>query len=111
MCDWLESDPSGLDDEALAALVMELEEAADRLDAARLKVLGEWDARAVWAGDGAYSGVGWLAARGSKARGTLSALLRDARQLRQMAETAAAVFEGRLPAGAGQGPVVVPGGE
>jgi hypothetical protein len=96
MCELLDVDPAGLDDEALAALVVELEDRADRVEAARLRVLGEWDARAVWAADGAYSGVGWLAARGSKPRAALSALLRDARQLRQMPETAAAVWEGRL---------------
>jgi hypothetical protein len=96
MCELSDVDPAGLDDEALAALVVELEERADRLEAARLRVLGEWDARAVWAIDGACNGTAWLAARGSKARGVLAGLLRDARQLRKMPGTAAAVSEGRL---------------
>ena len=96
MCASVEIDPAGLDDAALAELVVSLQAEADRLEAARLQVFGEWDARAGWAIDGAPGGAGWLAARGSLARGTASALLRDARKLRTMDLTAAALAEGRL---------------
>jgi len=96
MCEPTEVDVKALDDAALAALVVELQEATDRLEAARLRVLGEWDARAVWALDGACNGASWLAARGDVARGPTAGLLRDARHLRSMPETAAALAAGRL---------------
>ena len=96
MCESWEVDPAGLDDGALAELVLTLQAEADRLEAARLKVFGEWDTRAVWALDGACNGAGWLAARGSLARGSVNTLLRDARKLRTMDLTAGALAEGRL---------------
>ena len=49
MCEPTEVDVHTLGDGALQALVVELQQQADRLEAARLRVLGEWDARAVWA--------------------------------------------------------------
>ena len=96
MCEPTEVDVHTLGDGALQALVVELQQQADRLEAARLRVLGEWDARAVWALDGACNGAAWLAARGNVARGPTATLLRDARHLRSMPETAAALAEGRL---------------
>jgi uncharacterized protein DUF222/HNH endonuclease len=96
MCESLEFEPAALDDAALAALVVELQAQADRLEALRLRVLGEWDARAVWALDGACNGAGWLAARGNVARGPTAGFLRDARRLRTMEVTAAAVESGAL---------------
>ena len=96
MCGLSDVDVGALDDAALETLVVELQEQADRLEALRLKVLGEWDARAVWALDGACSGAAWLAAQGSVARAPVSGLLRDARHLRAMPETAEAVEEGTL---------------
>ena len=96
MCEPTEVDVHTLGDGALQALVVELQQQADRLEAARLRVLGEWDARAVWALDGACNGASWLAARGNVARGPMATVLRDARHLRAMPETAAALAEGRL---------------
>ena len=51
MCEPTEVDLHLLGDAALQALVVELQQQADRLEAARLRVLGEWDARATlpWA--------------------------------------------------------------
>jgi hypothetical protein len=46
--------------------------------------------------DGAYGGAGWLAAQGSKSRAAVGGLLKDARQLRSMPVTSAAVAQGRL---------------
>ena len=68
MCEPTEVYVHGLDDAALGALVVELQRQADRLEAARLRVLGEWDARAVWALDGACNGASWLVAQGNVAR-------------------------------------------
>ena len=96
MCEPTEVDLHHLGDAALQALVVELQHQADRLEAARLRVLGEWDARAVWALDGACNGASWLAAQGNVARGPMATMLRDARHLRAMPETAAALAEGRL---------------
>ena len=96
MCAPTEVEVHQLGDAALAALVVELQEQADRLEAVRLAVLGEWDARAVWALDGACTGASWLAAQGNVARAPMAGLLRDARHLRSMPETAAALAEGRL---------------
>ena len=96
MCAPTDVDVHQLGDAALGALVVELQEQADRLEAARLRVLGEWDARAVWALDGACTGASWLAAQGTVARAPMAGLLRDARHLRAMPETAAALAEGRL---------------
>ncbi len=96
MCATADVDVGVLDDAALSAFVLELQEQADRLEALRLRVLGEWDARAVWALDGACSGAAWLSAHGSVARAPMSGLLHDARRLRCMPATAEAVGEGRL---------------
>ncbi len=97
MCELVEgAELSALDDAALSALVADLEVRAARLDAERLRVLGEWDARAGWAADGAASGASWVAGRGYTARPVAAGWLRDARQLRTMPETSAAVAEGRL---------------
>ncbi len=96
MCESWKCDPGGLDDAALAELVVEVQAEADRLEAWRLRVLGEWDARAVWAADGACNGASWLAALGNVARAHMSGLLHDARRLRGMPVTAAAVADGGL---------------
>ncbi len=109
MCESWKRDPAGLDDAALAELVVEVQAEADRLEAWRLRVLGEWDARAVWAADGACNGASWLAALGNVARSVAGGLLHDARRLRGMPVTAAAAR--RWWPGAGQGPPVGPGGQ
>ena len=96
MCEPPDMDVRQLDDAALAALVVELQRKADQLEALRLEALGEWDARAVWALDGACSGASWLAAQGNVARPAMSGFLRDARHLRAMPRTADAVAEGTL---------------
>jgi hypothetical protein len=61
-----------------------------------LAVLGEWDARAVWATDGACNGASWLAGRGDVARGPTAGMLRDARHLRALPETSEALASGTL---------------
>ena len=96
MCEPLECDLGALDDAALSALVVELGAQADRLEATRLKVLGEWDARACWALDGAGNGASWLAAQGNVARSQVGGFLHDARRLRTMSATTTALAEGGL---------------
>ncbi len=96
MCEWWDGDLAAIDDDALAALVAEVETQTAALEAVRLRVLAEWDARGGWARDGACSGAGWLAARGQVGRAAAASAVRDARQLRTMGATAAAVAAGRL---------------
>ena len=96
MCEPAKIDPAALDDDALGALVVELGAEADRLEALRLEVLGEWDARAVWATDGACNGASWLAAQGNVARSQASGFLHDARRLRTMVDTTTALACGAL---------------
>ncbi|HEY2429178.1 MAG TPA: DUF222 domain-containing protein [Acidimicrobiales bacterium] len=96
MCEALEVELGALEDSALSALVVELGARADRLETLRLEVLGEWDARAAWAADGAANGASWLAAQGNVARSQAGGFLHDARRLRTMAGTTTALAEGAL---------------
>ena len=47
----------------LTEVLLGLEALATRLEAARLRVQGEWDHRQAWATDGAVTGGQWLASR------------------------------------------------
>ena len=96
MCEPWAADVAGLDDDGLAGLVGELEALADRVEAARLAVVGEWNARRLWAVDGAYNGAGWLAARCRRSRAEMASLVSDAGKLRTMAVTGPAVAAGGL---------------
>ena len=98
MCEPVETELSELDDVALGALVDDLDRRAAEVEAQRLMVLGVWDARAGWAADGACSGAGWLAARGRSGRAASAGLVGDARRLRSMPATAAALAAGGLGA-------------
>ena len=62
----------------------------------RVALLGVWDARVAWAGDGAQSGPGWVAARTEQARGAVSGEIRVARGLRSMPVTEKAFLSGDL---------------
>src|SRR5579885_908188 len=81
----------------LSARVVALEEARDRLEAARLALVGEWDARGEWAADGASSAKAWIAAHGRSSLAQAGGLVATARKLRaHMPITAAWVADGRL---------------
>ena len=67
-----------------------------RLDAAECRWLAEWDARQVWAVDGALSGTAWLRNHHGVASVPMRERLRVARQLRSMPVTAAAFDAGEL---------------
>ena len=95
MCD-IDVDVSGLADDDLADRVLALGSLADRIEAARLAALAEWDRRAVWAVDGACSGASWLAARGNVTRGAASSAIRAGRRLATLGVAGPAVFAGTL---------------
>jgi hypothetical protein len=88
--------PGDLPDAALSELLVELDAEWNRLAAGRVALLGVWDARVAWAGDGAQSGAGWVAARTEQARGAVSSEIRVARGLRAMPVTEKAFLSGDL---------------
>ena len=88
--------PKEMADAELGAYVEHLCLLADQVEAARLAALSEWDARAVFAYDGAPNGATWLASRGRLGRAQAAGMVRTARQLRTMPATAAALAEGEL---------------
>lgn len=55
------TDGGALCDEALAAAMLRFEAAQARLDAERVRLTGEFDARKLWAADAAKSAAAWLA--------------------------------------------------
>jgi hypothetical protein len=92
----LEVDPTVLGDAELSRRLEELCALADRVEVARLAVLGTWESRAVWAVDGAPNGAAWLGARGRLSRAQAGGMVRTARRLRTMPATASALGDGRL---------------
>jgi Domain of unknown function (DUF222) len=54
-------DPQSLSRDELRVWVCEARRLADRVEAARLAMTGEWDARQVWGDDSCLSGRSWLA--------------------------------------------------
>jgi len=92
----LTANPAGLDDDSLNERLEQLIAVGERIEAARLRTVGEWDARAMWAYDGAGNGGAWLAAKGQMGRSAAGGLVRAARRLRTMPHTAAALADGTL---------------
>lgn len=86
----------GLDDDGLADRVRDLHELRNRVDAALAETSGSFDARVVWARDGARSGPGWIAARTAASYGRAKTDIGLGRALRAMPVTAEAFDEGRL---------------
>jgi hypothetical protein len=78
--------------------VVALDGCRNRLDATVVHALGVVDARDMWAGDGARSTAGWVAAHTEAARGAASREVRLGRSLRTMPETDAAFSSGALGA-------------
>ena len=76
--------PGELPDASLSELLVELDATWNRLTAGRVALLGVWDARVVWAADGAQSGAGWVAARTEQARSAAAGEIGVARGLRAM---------------------------
>jgi hypothetical protein len=89
-------DRRGWSGAARSARLVELLEAAERLQAETLRCVGEWDAQADWALDGAVSPRSWLAYRVPVARVAASRLVGAARLAREHAATGAALAEGSV---------------
>ena len=81
----------GLDEEIVA-----LVELRDRVDAALVQRFGAFDASEQWKHDGCFSAACWLRARADIARGDAQRIARQARLLRTMPATEAAVADGTL---------------
>ena len=99
----LSLDPRDLVDSQLADLLLEFEQAARRIDAARAKVLAEFDTRSAYVADGSPSAATWLRAKCGMSRGAASEQVRLARGLRELPVTAAALRDGRINASHAQG--------
>ncbi len=77
---------------------MALDACRNRLDAAAAHVAGAFDAQAMWAGDGARSSAGWIAADAEAARAGAVRDVKLGRALTSMPETDAALSNGSLGA-------------
>ena len=97
--DVLNVDPRDLADSQLADALVEFEQAARRMDAARARVLAEFDSRSGYVADGCPTAASWLRAKCQLSRGASGALVRLARGLRELPVTAAALADGRINAG------------
>jgi len=84
-------------DDELSLALLEASAAVNRAEATRLALAAEWDRRAAWAADGAYSGRCWLADRATLSRAEAGAVLRTARVVASAPLVAAAVADGTLP--------------
>jgi hypothetical protein len=98
----LDIKPDQLDDDQLSEYALELMKLNDRLQAATLAALGEWDNRAVWAADGAVSGGAWLARRAELSGQEARALIRASRSLHRTTAVAEAVASGELSTNKGR---------
>ena len=96
MAEVWEVDPESLTDAALAARVRELDVERCRVEAAMARAVAVWDARKVWAYDGATSGTAWLAHRCELSRSSAATLVRTARRLESMPTTRAATHTGEI---------------
>jgi hypothetical protein len=92
----LDVDPATLSGADLNGRLLAAHQARVRLDAAECRYLADWDARQVWAADGALSGAAWLRNRHGVASRPMRERLRVARRLRLMPLTAAAFEAGAL---------------
>jgi hypothetical protein len=90
------ADASSLNDGEQCALLLVSAVERNRLDAAECRLLADWDARKVWAADGALSGAAWLRNRLGCSTSWAWARLRVARRLRHMPLTTAAFESGEL---------------
>jgi hypothetical protein len=87
---------------AVKEALVALDGCRNRLDATVVHALGVFDARDMWAGDGARSTAGWVATHTEAAKGAASRELRLGRSLRTMPGTDAAFSDGTLGAAKAQ---------
>ena len=90
----LDGDLDAVDDDAITATMVGLEDLETRLQAARLRVQSEWDRRQLWALDGCVTGGQWLASRCAMAGSTARERLRIAAKLRSMPIVFATLADG-----------------
>jgi hypothetical protein len=89
-------DPESLSDDALHALLIEMQTDTGRFAAQRARVVAAWDARGAWADDGSKAAWGRLARECSLSAQTAKAEVGRAKKLRSMPITAAAFGEGKM---------------
>jgi hypothetical protein len=83
-------------DAATAELVLAAVAVSGRVDALVTRAVGVFDAKTIWAGDGARSCGGWLAARSELSRARAGAITASARDLRACPAVDAAYIAGTL---------------
>jgi hypothetical protein len=92
----LEAEPAGLSGVELSERLIALGQLRSRVEAALVATVDVWDARAVWAVDGATSGVAWIAYWCEHSTEAAGRLVELARRLRSMRATAAGFVAGAL---------------
>lgn len=92
----LEVEAGALDDEGVAEHLVALHRLRVFVDAAVTATAGVFDARSVWARDGARNAPGWITARTNASYGAGKADVALARELRHMPVVAEAFAAGRL---------------
>ena len=85
-----------LPEQSVKDALVALDGCRNRLDAACAHVAGVFDAQAMWAGDGARSSAGWIAAHAEAARGSAVRDVKLGRALTSMPGTDAALSSGSL---------------
>ncbi|MCU1352819.1 MAG: endonuclease [Acidimicrobiales bacterium] len=90
------ADPAGRSDAELSAVMLDFGRLEAQVLAAKARVTAEWDARRVWAADGAVSGGSWLGHRGEVSRADAHRQVRMARRLAAMPLTTAALDAGEV---------------
>ncbi|HEY4376657.1 MAG TPA: DUF222 domain-containing protein, partial [Acidimicrobiales bacterium] len=85
-------------DGELSGALLACDRLRSQLFAAEARITARWDARQVWAADGALSGGQWLAHRGESSRVACASQVRRARHLASMPLTTAALETGQIGA-------------
>ena len=85
-----------ISDSQLADELLDLSEQIDRLRARQIEVAAQFDARMVYAADGAANAAVWLAPRARMSRAEAGQVVGLARKLERMPQTAEAVASGTL---------------
>ncbi len=91
-----ELDLATLDDAELHRIVVSVQQERARLGAMAAELLGRWDARKVWAGDGSRSAAARLSRETACAPATAAVEVRRARQMRSLPATSAAIERAEL---------------
>src|SRR4051812_49616352 len=105
LADALETDPTDCPDAVKRERLVSLLEGSGRLDAAIAREVSVFDANTVWAGDGARSAGGWIAARTELSITRARGIVGTARDLRSCPHVEAAWASGRL--GTAKGPLLL----